>query len=115
MAPFMPNGLAAMGCIAVLSFGFGLAQGLPAVSIQAIAPNQLRARVMALYFLIGNVVAFTIGPTGVAMISDYWLKDSAKIGVAIGMLTLIMLPIGLLSLWAARSEFRQIVGASDPA
>jgi hypothetical protein len=111
----MPNGWAAMGCIAVLSFGFGLAQGLPAVSIQAIAPNQLRARAMALYFLIGNVVAFTIGPTGVAMISDYWLKDSAKIGVAIGMLTLIMLPIGLLSLWAARSEFRQIVGANDPA
>jgi hypothetical protein len=70
---------------------------------------------MALYFLIGNVVAFTIGPTGVAMISDYWLKDSAKIGVAIGMLTLIMLPLGLLALWAARSEFRQIVGANEPA
>ena len=115
MAPFMPNGWAAMGCIAALSFGFGLAQGLPAVSIQAIAPNQLRARAMALYFLIGNVVAFTIGPTGVAMISDYWLKDPAKIGVAIGILTLMMLPIGLVALWAARSEFRQIVGANDPA
>mgnify|MGYP000125400525 CR=1 FL=1 len=60
-------------------------------------------------------IAFTIGPTGVAMISDYWLKDSAKIGVAIGMLTLIMLPLGLLALWAARSEFRQIVGAAEPA
>jgi MFS family permease len=115
MAPFMPNGWAAMGCIAALSLGFGLAQGLPAVSIQAIAPNQLRARAMALYFLIGNVVAFTIGPTGVAMISDYWLKDPAKIGVAIGMLTLMMLPIGLVALWAARSEFRQIVEANDPA
>lgn len=113
LAPFMPNGWSAMACIAALSFGFGLAQGLPAASIQAIAPNQLRARLMALYFLIGNIIAFTVGPTGVALISDYWLQDSNKIGVAIAMLTAAVLPIGLIALWVARSEFRTIVSAQE--
>jgi MFS family permease len=109
-APFMPDAWSAMGCIAALSFAFGLAQGLPAASIQAIAPNRLRARVMAVYFLIGNIIAFTVGPTGVAMISDYWLRDPAKIGVAMGLLTLAVLPFGLLSLWVARTGFRAVAG-----
>jgi hypothetical protein len=101
----------AMACIAVMSFTFGIAQGLPAASIQAIAPNQLRARVMAVYFLIGNIIAFTVGPTGVAMISDYVLRDPNKIGVAIAILTMAVLPLGLLSLWVARSGFRRLAGA----
>jgi succinate dehydrogenase hydrophobic anchor subunit len=101
----------AMACIAVMSFTFGIAQGLPAASIQAIAPNQLRARVMAVYFLIGNIIAFTVGPTGVAVISDYVLRDPNKIGVAIAILTMAVLPLGLLSLWVARSGFRRLAGA----
>ncbi|MFZ4069337.1 MAG: spinster family MFS transporter [Caulobacterales bacterium] len=110
-APFAPGPWLAMACIAVMSFAFGIAQGLPAASIQAIAPNQLRARVMAVYFLIGNIIAFTVGPTGVAMISDFVLRDSAKIGVAIALLTLAVLPLGLLSLWVARSGFLRLAGA----
>ena len=76
--------ICAMATIAVMSLAFGLSQGLPAASLQAIAPNRLRARVMALYLLVGNIIAFTVGPTGVALISDYWLRDPAKIGIAIG-------------------------------
>jgi MFS family permease len=110
-APFAPGAWMAMACIAVMSFTFGIAQGLPAASIQAIAPNQLRARVMAVYFLIGNIIAFTVGPTGVAMISDYVLRDPNKIGVAIALLTMVVLPLGLLSLWVARSGFRRLAGA----
>lgn len=104
-APFAPTGILAMAVIAVMSFAFGLTQGLPAPSLQAIAPNRLRARVMALYLLIGNIIAFTVGPTGVALISDYWLKDPARIGVAMAIMSAIVLPLGLLSLFAARSSF----------
>ena len=104
-APFASSGMLAMSMIAAMSFAFGLTQGLPAPSLQAIAPNRLRARVMALYLLIGNIVAFTVGPTGVALISDYWLKDSARIGVAVAIMSAVVVPLGLLSLLAARKSF----------
>lgn len=100
-APFAPNGTLAMVLIALMSLFFGLAQGLPPASLQAIAPNELRARVIALYLLVGNIIAFTVGPTGVALISDYWLRDPAKIGIAIGLMTAVIVPLGLLSLLAA--------------
>ena len=104
-APFAPTGELAMAGVAGMSFAVGLSQGLPAPSLQAIAPNRLRARVMALYLLIGNIIAFTVGPTGVALISDYWLKDPAKIGVAIAVVSAVVVPLGLACLFAARKSF----------
>jgi len=108
----LQNPLALVGRIllALMFTAFGLTQGLPAVSFQAIAPNRLRARVMALYLLIGNIVAFTIGPTGVALISDHILKDPAKIGVAVAIVSGVMVPLGITCLMAAR---RAYVQASD--
>jgi len=104
-APFSASGELAMVLIAAMSFAFGLAQGLPAAAFQAIAPNRVRARVIALYLLIGNIIAFTIGPTGVALISDYWLRDPAKIGIAIGLLSAVVVPLGVLALVLARKPF----------
>jgi hypothetical protein len=60
---------------------------------------------MALYLLVGNVIAFTIGPTGVALISDYWLRDPAKIGIAIGLLSAVVVPLGIVAIAAARRPF----------
>lgn len=104
-APFAPTGELAMSIVAMMSFMFGLTQGLPAASFQAIAPNRLRARVMALYLLVGNIIAFTVGPTGVALISDYLLRDPAKIGIATALLSAAMVPLGVLAIWAARRSF----------
>jgi MFS family permease len=104
-APFAPSGELAMAVIAVMSFTFGLAQGLPAAAFQAVAPNRVRARVIALYLLVGNIIAFTVGPTGVALISDYWLRDPAKIGIAIGLLSAFVVPVGVLALVLARKPF----------
>ena len=114
-APFAPTGGLAMATIAVMSFAFGLTQGMPPTSLQMIAPNRLRARVMALYLLVGNIIAFTVGPTGVALISDYLLHDPAKIGIAIGLLSAIMVPLGVLAIWAARKQFVACVEAEASA
>ena len=59
-APFAPTGEMAMAIIAVMSFAFGLSQGLPAAAFQAVAPNRVRARVIALYLLVGNIIGFTV-------------------------------------------------------
>lgn len=108
-APFAPSGAVCMAVIAAMSFTTGLSQGLPAPCVQAIAPNRLRARAMAIYLLIANILAFTFGPTGVALISDYWLQDSARIGQAIAIVSAIVMPLGAIALAMARKSFAQAV------
>lgn len=112
-APFAPDGVTAAILLALAFTAFGLPQGLPAVSFQAIAPNRLRARVMAFYLLIGNLVAFTMGPTAVALISDNWLRDPAKIGVAVAIVTAVVLPLGIVALAAARKPYIRAVEAAE--
>lgn len=100
-APMVASDVMAAVLLALMCLGFGLTQGLPAVSFQAVTPNRVRARVIALYLLIGNIVAFTVGPTAVALISDHWLKDPKKIGVAVAVVTAVVLPLGVAALLAA--------------
>jgi MFS family permease len=104
-APFAPSGEWAMACLAAMALFYGLTQGMPAAALQAIAPNRVRARTMALFLLTANIVSFTIGPTGAALISDYVLRDPTQIGVAIAMLCAVVVPLGALAIGLARGRY----------
>jgi MFS family permease len=94
-----------MACLAAMALFYGLTQGMPAAALQAIAPNRVRARTIALFLLTANIVSFTIGPTGAALISDYVLRDPTQIGVAIAMLCAVVVPLGALAIWLARGRY----------
>lgn len=72
-----------LASLAAASFGFGMLNGLPGPALQLVAPNQLRAQVVAAYFLIGNLISLGLGPTLVAWISDRFLGGPSHIGVAL--------------------------------
>ena len=84
-----PQGELAAAMLALMCLGFGLTQGLPAVSFQAVTPNRVRARVIALYLLIGNIVAFTVGPTAVVIRSTSAIRLIASWPALLTALTLL--------------------------
>jgi MFS family permease len=49
------------------------ASGLSA--LVTVTPNQMRAQCSAMYYLVVNLVGLTLGPTGVAMFTDYVFQD----------------------------------------
>lgn len=108
-APLVDSSQAVTILLGAATFGFGLMQGLPAPALQAIAPNRLRARIFATYFLIGNPIAFIVGPTAVAMVSDGIFHDPAKVGLALAWVSGIAMPISALCLVAALAPFRRAV------
>lgn len=67
----------------------------------------------AAYLLVGNIIAFTIGPTAVALISDYWLKDPAKIGIAVAIVSAVAIPLGIVALAAARKPYMRLIEAAE--
>jgi MFS family permease len=109
-APFAPSGEWAMASLAAMALFYGLTQGMPAAALQAIAPNRVRARTIALFLLVANIISFTIGPTGAALISDYVLRDPAQIGVAIAMLCAVVVPLGVLAIALARRRYVEATG-----
>lgn len=59
-------------------FGSGVA------ALQIATPSQFRAQVSAVYLFINNLIGLAIGPTAVALCTDYLFKDDSAVGYSIG-------------------------------
>jgi MFS family permease len=70
--------------------------------LQLATPNQFRGLVMALYMFATNIVGLGIGPLIPALLSDHYFQDERMIGVALGIESVIFLPLAsVLLLWLA--------------
>lgn len=88
------------------SFPFGAASA----AIQLVTPNQLRARVSAIYLLVINIVGIGLGATVASAISDYILADETRIGDGISLVALASCPLAALLFWRSIKTFRQLQG-----
>ncbi|OYX57303.1 MAG: hypothetical protein B7Y86_06250 [Brevundimonas subvibrioides] len=82
---------------------------LPATALQAVAPNQLRAQITAIYFLIGNLISLGLGPTIVAAISDNLLGGDENIGLSLAIVSGVTIAIAAFLLGRALKPFRDSV------
>jgi MFS family permease len=87
------------------------ASGLSA--LMTVTPNQMRAQSSAVYYLVVNVLGLTLGPTGIALLTDYVFKDTKALrysvacaAVAAGLLTAIFLVYNLRQYRAQVAESR---------
>ncbi|WP_428149739.1 spinster family MFS transporter [Brevundimonas sp.] len=107
--PLMPTDALAIAALAGFSFFAGVMNSLPATALQAVAPNQLRAQITAIYFLIGNLISLGLGPTIVAAISDNLLGGDQSIGLSLAIVSGVTITIAALLLTRALKPFRASV------
>ena len=107
--PLMPTQTLALAALAGFSFFAGVMNSLPATALQSVAPNQLRAQITAIYFLIGNLVSLGLGPTIVAAISDNLLGGDQSIGLSLALVSGVTITVAALLLTRALKPFRASV------
>jgi MFS family permease len=71
LPPLMTNATVGVALLAPLMFVIGMQQGYSPMALQLIAPNELRAQVVAVYFLVAQICAIGFGPTVFALVTDY--------------------------------------------
>ncbi|MEP1142424.1 MAG: MFS transporter [Henriciella sp.] len=81
---------------AALFFG-SFAYPAGASAVQAMAPGPIRARFAALYLFTVTMISATLGPTIVAVLTDYVFGDPARIGDSITWTILLTAPLGLIA------------------
>lgn len=107
--PLMPNETLAVISLAITTFLLAYPQGLPAAALQVIAPNRLRAQMTALYFLVGNLIALGIGPTMVALVTDYGFGDPQKLRYSMSVVCAIVIPLGVIAVYLSLRPYRRSV------
>ena len=66
----------------------------------------MRAQVTALYFLTVNLIGLGIGPTFVALLTDYLYGDAALVGHSLATVVAISAPLSALILYTGLKYYR---------
>lgn len=112
IAPILPTPGLILGASAAALFAVTSTQALPIVAIQSMTPNNLRARVAAVYFLVGSLLLYTVGPTSVAVVTDYVFRDDAAVRYSLALVCAVVAPLGVALLWLALPHYRRSIAAS---
>ncbi|MDB5434161.1 MAG: transporter [Phenylobacterium sp.] len=110
LAPTEPLALALMIAGMLLGTIHG---GVAGAALQMIAPNRLRARIVALYFLAANLIGLGLGPTAIALVTDKVFHDDAALRYGLAIVTAVALPVSALILTLGLKPFARAVEASE--
>ena len=82
---------------------------LAPVAIINITPNQIRGQVIAIYFFVISMAGYTLGPTSVALLTDYVFQDEGLIRYSISIVALIAGTIGVFAGFECIPHYRQYI------
>lgn len=89
--------------------------GVAGAALQVVAPSRLRARVVALYFLVANLVGLGLGPTAIALVTDQVFGEDSALRYSLAIVTGIALPLSALILTLGLKPFARAVAAAETA
>jgi MFS family permease len=108
IGPLMPNPWLAL---IVLGLG-GLLSTMGAAGYNAAlnvaTPNEMRSQINVMYFILQNAIAGSLGPTLVALITDYIAHSEADLRYVISGVRLVAGPLTAYFLWKALAPYGRV-------
>lgn len=113
--PLMPTATGALVLIGLMNFfaGFNFGGGL--ATLLEMTPNRMRALVSAFYMLTINLIGAALGPTAIALCTDYWFADPQKLPQAIALVAGFASPLSVLALWLGMRSYHAQGGQAGEA
>jgi MFS family permease len=93
IAPLAETPEAALTRLAPMIFFITMVVGLGPSALQELVPNQVRGMATSIGVLVVNLIGLGIGPTSIALVTDYWLQDEHQLRYALAALLPVMLLI----------------------
>ena len=87
--------------------------GVAGAALQLIAPNRLRGQITAAYFFMASLIGLGLGPTAIAMTTDYVFHEDAALRYSLVTVATLALPLSAIVLTLGFSPFRAAVAAAE--
>lgn len=97
----------ALVAIAGASFSVTLPLALITTVMQSVTPNEMRGVVNGLYVVTTNVLGLALGPTLVALTTDYVFADPQAVARSLACVALIVGPIACVLLWSGSRAYQE--------
>ncbi|TAL28450.1 spinster family MFS transporter [Phenylobacterium sp.] len=105
-AMFAPTAGLALGLLVCSTFFSSFPVSLIMTALQAVAPNQLRGQLTALFSFVTNLLGVATGPTVVAVLTDYLYRDEQAVGLSLATASAIITPLVVILLAIGRPGLR---------
>ncbi len=87
----------------------GMQGGIGGGLLQLVTPNEMRGQITAVYFLLANLIGLGLGPTVIAIFTDYVFQNDAAIGKSLALNAVILCPIAFMIMASGLSAVRAAV------
>lgn len=104
--PFQTSATGALVCIAGAGFSVTLPLALITATMQQVTPNAMRGVVNGAYVVTTNVIGLALGPTLVALCTDYVFNDPGAVARSLALVSLVMGPVAVALLWSGTRALR---------
>ena len=107
--PLVDSPWVAVSLLAVQNFIVGWAIGPQNAALQVITPNQMRGQVTALYLFVFNLIGFGLGPTFIAVLTDYVFGSEDQLRYAMSLAAGVIAPLAALIYWSGLKAYGEAV------
>lgn len=104
--PLMPNAGWALAMLVPAYFLVCAPWGAAAAALQQVMPYSMRAQASAIYLLVMNIVGLGLGPTIVALVTDYVFHDDQAMNYSMLIVGVVTHAIAAVLLWKGMKYFR---------
>jgi MFS family permease len=110
---FATSDVVGISAIALAVFFSAFQGGLSGGTLQLMTPNRMRGQAVAVFQLFANLIGLALGPTVVAMTTDYVFGYDEAIGKSIALSAAILCPLGGIILWRSLASIRSELEAQS--
>jgi MFS family permease len=104
--PLLADGVAAAWLLAPAAFLTAAPFGVAPAAIQQIMPSAMRAQASAVYLFVINLIGLGVGPTAVAMTTDYVFRNDQAVNYSLLIVTTLAHIISSVLLWVGLKPFQ---------
>ena len=105
--PLASTGQGALMAMIPASIGPAMTTASGSIAVINVTPNQIRGQTMALYMLTISLLGLSLGPTAVALLTDYVFKDPAMIDWSISCVVIASSLFSAIMLWRCLQPFAE--------
>lgn len=105
--PLLPSGGWLGVVLAPAIFCSSLPFGVAPAAIQQMVPNRMRGQASALYLFVINLIGLGLGPTAVALVTDYVCRDVNRVHVSLFAVETLAHLAAVALLWLGLGPFRR--------
>lgn len=104
-----PSGWLAMALLTIATLGGTIGIGCVVASLQELMPNRMRGKAVAFYTVIANLIGLGLGPTAVALLTDYAFGDESKLRYSLVIVALVCHATATIALALSLKPYRDSV------